>query len=80
MIYQTLGKAAEENSKFQFASTFIKGRHTFKCKLYTFQINRKDPKTNNTWKPVKNSRVCSQHFPDGKPTLAYPDPVLNLGM
>ena len=31
------------------------------------------------WSPSKDSRVCSNHFVDGKPTLENPLPTINLG-
>lgn len=31
------------------------------------------------WIPSKNHRVCSEHFVDGIPTVANPDPTLKLG-
>ncbi len=42
-------------------------------------INRKDPKTNKNWVAKSFDRVCSTHFPDGRPTPAHPDPCLYLG-
>ncbi|XP_033638949.1 uncharacterized protein LOC117299508 [Asterias rubens] len=42
-------------------------------------INRKDPKTNENWVAKSFDRVCSRHFPDGRPTAAHPDPCLYLG-
>lgn len=47
-------------------------------------INRKDTtptkKSNDKiWHPARFSRVCSEHFIDGKPTLAHPCPTLKLG-
>ena len=31
------------------------------------------------WEPSDSARVCSHHFVDGVPTLANPDPSVNLG-
>ena len=45
------------------------------CRL----VNRKDPKTGKNWVPKKHSRICSKHFPDGKPTKINPYPILELG-
>ena len=41
-------------------------------------INRSDPDTGECWAPKSHSRVCSKHFPDGKPTSENPNPVVNL--
>ncbi|XP_070573159.1 uncharacterized protein [Ptychodera flava] len=41
-------------------------------------VNRQDQKGNN-WTPNRYSRVCSNHFPDKRPTNENPDPVLHLG-
>ena len=41
-------------------------------------INRKDEKGKN-WQPKSDSRVCSRHFPDGRPTSQNPNPTINLG-
>ena len=46
---------------------------------WTKLVNRKNMKTGKNWQPSKDSRVCSCHFPDGQPTPANPDPILNLG-
>ena len=40
--------------------------------------NRKDEKGKN-WQPKSASRVCSKHFPDGRPTSQNPNPTINLG-
>lgn len=42
-------------------------------------INRKDSKTGKIWVPTDDDRVCSNHFVDGKPTIVYPYPSINLG-
>ena len=43
-------------------------------------MNRKDPNNDKkVWQANKNSRVCSSHFVDMKPTEANPYPTLNLG-
>ena len=31
------------------------------------------------WKPCRSNRVCSEHFVDGIPTPAHPDPSLKMG-
>lgn len=31
------------------------------------------------WLPKPHDRVCSVHFPDGKPTERFPNPVLRMG-
>ena len=41
-------------------------------------INRKDEKGKN-WQPKSDSRVCSTHFPDGRPTSQNPNPTINFG-
>ena len=43
-------------------------------------VNRADP--HHPWKlldPSKWQRVCSEHFVDGSPSMAHPDPELKLG-
>lgn len=40
-------------------------------------IGRQDGKT--LWSPSKDSRVCSDHFPEKEPTVQNPLPTLNLG-
>lgn len=40
-------------------------------------IGRSDGK--KVWSPSKDSRVCSSHFMDGKPTSTNPLPTVNLG-
>ena len=43
-------------------------------------INRQeDQHCGKLWEPRKQSRVCSKHFLNGKPTEAYPYPIENLG-
>ena len=41
-------------------------------------INRKS-EDNKNWQPNDNSRVCSNHFVNGRPTEQNPDPSINLG-
>lgn len=41
-------------------------------------INRKDPKTGKDWQPNLDSRVCSYHFVDEKPSIAHSSPSINL--
>lgn len=36
-------------------------------------------KSNKMWSPSKDSRVCSRHFKEGKPTPANPLPCLHMG-
>lgn len=47
-------------------------------KQWTNAINR-NIKKGKVWVPKNNSRVCSKHFVDGKPTDENPDPTENLG-
>ncbi|XP_078662112.1 uncharacterized protein LOC144906066 [Branchiostoma floridae x Branchiostoma belcheri] len=42
-------------------------------------MNKTDVKTKKNWMNKPYDRVCSRHFPDGKPTKAHPDPILHLG-
>ena len=43
-------------------------------------INRQeDQHCGKLWEPRKQSRICSKHFLNGKPTEAYPYPTENLG-
>lgn len=44
---------------------------------WTSIVNRKNGSQN--WRPKEDSRVCSEHFEDGKPTTSNPYPTLNLG-
>lgn len=41
-------------------------------------INRSDLNTGESWAPKSHSRVCSKHFPDGRPTAEHPNPIENL--
>ncbi|KAJ8030934.1 Protein ALP1-like [Holothuria leucospilota] len=41
-------------------------------------VNRQDEKGRN-WQNKPYDRICSKHFPDGKPSVSYPDPVLHMG-
>ena len=41
-------------------------------------VNRKDEKGRN-WQPKSDSRICSIHFPEGRPTTQNPNPTINLG-
>ncbi|XP_076073592.1 uncharacterized protein LOC143045166 [Mytilus galloprovincialis] len=41
-------------------------------------INRTDPETGECWAPKSHSRVCSKHFPDGRPTHENANPINNL--
>ena len=45
---------------------------------WTLAVNRVDSKR-KLWKPTKHSRVCGDHFVQGKPTGQHPDPELHLG-
>lgn len=64
----------------------------FLCRLFTFPTKRYDVEKREKWKqlvgrqdgkklwsPPKDSRVCSEHFLDGKPTPTNPLPMLKLG-
>ena len=42
-------------------------------------INRTVGSTVKLWDPSKDSRICSLHFVDGKPTTENPYPSLSLG-
>ena len=42
------------------------------------RINRADDK-NHLWNPSQDSKVCSLHFVDGKPTPLNPNPTLAMG-
>uniref|UniRef100_A0A8C6WRK7 THAP-type domain-containing protein n=1 Tax=Neogobius melanostomus TaxID=47308 RepID=A0A8C6WRK7_9GOBI len=42
-------------------------------------VNRKDEVTGKNWQPKADSRICSVHFIDSKPTVKHPVPTLNLG-
>ena len=41
-------------------------------------INRKFEDGKN-WEPNNDARLCSEHFPDGRPTEENPDPSIALG-
>lgn len=41
-------------------------------------VNRKDPITRKIWQPSTDSRICSDHFIDGKPSQAYPVPTVKV--
>ena len=41
-------------------------------------LKRQDP-NGKKWDPIRNARICSDHFPDGYPTPEIPDPILQLG-
>ena len=40
---------------------------------------KRETKNKTKWEPKESSRVCSEHFVDGTPTLQNPDPTLKLG-
>eukprot|EP00795_Rhopilema_esculentum_P016490 gene16490-biopygen5692 len=40
---------------------------------------RRTRKGNKEWTPGQSDMVCSRHFVDGRPTLANPNPSLDLG-
>lgn len=44
---------------------------------WTSIVNRKNGSQN--WIPKEDSRVCSEHFEDGRPTTSNPYPTLKLG-
>ena len=49
---------------------------------FTLLINRNvetDRKNVKLWDPTKDSRVCSVHFVDGRPTAENPFPTKKLG-
>ena len=55
-------------------------KDTAKRTLWKKLINRQDPqRKGKLWSPSKDSRVCSKHFIDGKPTPEHPNPTINLG-
>lgn len=56
--------------------------------LFPFPTERKDPEARRKWTSIVNrkdwtpkseSRICSNHFVEGSPTVANPYPTLNLG-
>ena len=47
-------------------------------KQWVEMIKRKDTHTGQPWVPKQESRVCSKHFVDGKPTEDNPNPTLHL--
>ena len=73
----------------QFGSCVCKPPFT----LFPFPTERKDPEarkrwarlvnrktqTGANWQPNHRSRICSLHFKDGEPTVAWPDPTVDLG-
>ena len=40
---------------------------------------RRENKDRSAWIPGVSDRVCSAHFVDGIPTVANPDPTINMG-
>ena len=48
-------------------------------KQWILNVNRQDVKTGELWTPSGNGRICSNHFVDGKPTEANPNPTLFMG-
>ena len=49
---------------------------------FTLLINRNvetDRKNVKLWDPTKDSRICSVHFVDGRPTAENPFPTEKLG-
>lgn len=42
-------------------------------------VSRVDATTGMMWMPNPDDRVCSDHFVQGKPTAANPNPSINLG-
>ena len=40
---------------------------------------RRETKDKSAWKPCVSQRVCSAHSIDGIPTVANPDPTINVG-
>ena len=53
-------------------------RNGDKRQLWVRAMNRINA-DNTEWKPKYNDRVCSDHFVDGEPSLANPNPSVNLG-
>ena len=47
-------------------------------KQWTQLVNRVDPETGQPWLPSPQSRVCSKHFVDGRPTTKHPNPTLHM--
>lgn len=43
------------------------------------QIYRRIDDKGTLWKPNSQSRACSNHFVDGRPTLEHPSPTIDLG-
>ncbi|XP_065056361.1 uncharacterized protein LOC135684653 [Rhopilema esculentum] len=43
------------------------------------RLMRRTRKGNKEWTPGQSDMVCSRHFVDGRPTLANPNPSLDLG-
>ena len=53
-------------------------RYRVQRERWVRNIRRVNP-DKSTWCPKASDRVCSQHFVDNIPTVANPDPNLNLG-
>ena len=65
--------------------------HTYKLYCFPSQLRNGDKrkrwvaalrrvnKDKSDWKPCNNDRVCSEHFVDGEPTNANPDPSIHMG-
>jgi len=48
-------------------------------KIWIKYVSKKDTGTGKIWFPKEHSRICSDHFVDGKPTIEHPYPSLNVG-
>ena len=73
---------------FTFADLFL-----IICRLFPFPTQKKARQKRERWKqlvgragpgkklwsPPKDSRICSNHFTDGEPTVDNPYPTLNMG-
>ena len=53
-------------------------RNSDKRKKWVAALKRIN-KDKSEWKPCSSDRVCSEHFVDGIPTAAHPDPSLKMG-
>ena len=56
----------------------IEKKYSESRKRWTRLVNRKNKKGGN-WQPTYQDRICSLHFKEKEPTIAWPDPTENLG-